>query len=251
MFNKIANFIIMKGRYYTTLILTAFALVFTTCKKKTVPIETIDTGTEYYPQTIGKYVIYSADSTVYDEFTHLPKTTKYQIKEKIEASFTDSEGKPAFKLARYIKKYDSLVSYDQMPWVIKDLWQVNISPSSAEVVEENVRFTKLAFPVKEGTTWNGNAKNSIGEWTYSYDYIDRTEAINSVNFEKVLLVKQKDFRTLISYQYYVEKYAKGVGLVYREITDLYSGTIIPNVPVENRIEKGTIYKLTVVSYGKE
>ncbi len=131
----------MKAWFYTA----ALLLLFVSCKKKTIPAGSVDVGQDYYPQTIGKYVIYSVDSTVYDEFTHLPKTTKYQIKEKIEEQFTDSEGKPAYKMARYIKKYDSLVPYSQIPWSIKDVWAVNVHTANVEVVEENVRFTKLSF----------------------------------------------------------------------------------------------------------
>ena len=55
----------------------------------------------------------------------------------------------------------------------------------------------------------------------------------------------------------IEKYAKNVGLVYREIKDLYSNTVKINpqtgsvIPVEQRIEKGVIYKLTYVTHGYE
>ncbi|MGZ3884168.1 MAG: hypothetical protein ACXVPQ_08885 [Bacteroidia bacterium] len=229
----------------------ALFLAFASCKKKNTPAQPVDLGKDYYPSTLGKYVIYEADSTVYDEFTHLPTNYKYQIKEKIEELFTDSEGKPALRLMRYIKKYDPNVAYSAMPWTVKDAWQVNVSATDVEVVEENVRFTKLIFPVKEGSTWNGNAKNTNDEWDYVYLGIDAPQTINSVGFDKVLTVKQKDYRTLISYQYYIEKYAKGTGLVYREIQDLYSGTVVSGVPVEDRIEKGTIYKLSVIDYGKE
>ncbi|MBK7819077.1 MAG: hypothetical protein IPJ60_17260 [Sphingobacteriaceae bacterium] len=67
----------------------------------------------------------------------------------------------------------------------------------------------------------------------------------------MLTVKQRDERTLISQQYYIEKFSKGIGLVYREIKDIYSNTVVANIPVEQRIEKGLIYKQTLVSYGYE
>ncbi|MCE3259485.1 MAG: hypothetical protein K0S12_1126, partial [Bacteroidetes bacterium] len=41
-----------------------------------------------------------------------------------------------------------------------------------------------------------------------------------------------------------------VGLVYREITDIYSQNV-NSLPVEDRIQKGTIYKQKLVSYGYE
>ena len=244
--------------------LVGLITLFFSCEKKSIPASEYDVGYDYYPQTIGKYVIYVADSTIYDEFTFAATTYKYLIKEKIEEEFTDPEGKPALRLVRYIKKYDSTKTYDQIAWAVKDAWQVNVSATSLEVVEENVRFTKLAFPVKTNASWNGNAKNTLGEWMYSYKYMDKKETINatyldkmqSVNsavpLEKVAFVKQKDFLTAISYDYYIEKYARGIGLVYREIKALTTNSPQFGVPIENNsARKGTIYKLTILSYGTE
>jgi hypothetical protein len=240
----------LKGFCY----ILAFVLIFASCKKKSTPADSVDTGKDYYPLTMGKYVTYEVDSTVYDEFTFIPKTYKYRIKEKIEEEFTDTDGKPALRLMRYIKKYDSTKTYDQIAWTVKDAWQINQSNTSLQVVEENVRFTKLIFAVKENAQWDGNANNTIGEWDYTYSYIDKNETVNGNNFEKVLMVKQKDYRTLISYQYYIEKYAKGVGLVYREIKDLKlgdKGTVVGPLIENNPKCIGTIYKLTILSYGTE
>jgi len=81
--------------------------------------------------------------------------------------------------------------------------------------------------------------------------------INGNKLTNVLFVEQKDDKSknAIHRQYYIEKYAKDIGLVYREIKDLYSNTIkVVNgavMPVEQRIEKGVIYKLTYVTHGIE
>lgn len=228
-----------------------FSLVFVTCTKKKVPADESLLGLDYYPTTQGKYVVYSVDSTVY---TELPKDTvsyKYLIKEKIADSFTDNEGKPAIRLERYIKMYDSIKSYDSIPWSIKEVWFVNADKKSIQVSEGNVRYTKLIFPIQEGVSWDGNARNTIGEWLYTYKYIDKKETINNVTLDKVLFVKQKEFLTEISVEKYYEKYAKGAGLVYREITEIYSNNVVSGVPLESRIEKGLIYKQTLLNYGYE
>lgn len=208
-------------------------------------------GLDYYPTTIGRYVIYDVDSTIYNSLTQDTTVTKYRIKEKITELFTDNEGQDALRLERFIKKYNPIKSYDSIAWAIKEVWMVNANKKSVQVVEGNVRYTKLVFPVQQGANWNGNAKNTIGEWLYTYEYIDKAETIGSKQLDKVLNVKQKNYRTLISYQNYTEKYAKGIGLVYREITDILSNNVIANVPVEGRIEDGLIYKQTLVSYGNE
>ncbi len=221
------------------------------CAKKEVEASSAILGLDYYPITIGKYVVYDVDSTVYNDLTQTTILYQYRIKEKFTEYFTDNEGKKAIRIERYIKKYDPNKSYDSIPYVIKEVWMANADESKIQVVESNIRYTKLIFPVKQNATWNGNASNILGQLMYSYSYIDQAQTINNVKLNSVLLVQQQNDETLISKQYYIEKYAKGVGLVYREIQDIYSNNVVPNVPIEQRIEKGLIFKQTIVSYGIE
>lgn len=232
-------------------IVSVFLFLISACTKKKITADSAVLGLDYYPTTSGKFVIYDVDSIVY---TDLPKDTlnyKYRIKEKLADSFTDNEGKPAIRLERYIKRYNPLKSYDSIPWTMLEVWMVNADQTSVQVRESNVRFTKLIFPIQEKAEWNGNANNTLGELLYNFDYIDKPETINKITLEKVLLVKQKDDRTAISYKFSAEKYAKGVGLVYREIQDLISNKVITIDPVEARIENGIIFKQTLVTYGYE
>lgn len=197
--------------------------------------------------------MYDVDSTYYDDFSHDTLDYKFRIKEKFEENYIDNQGRNAIKIIRYMKKYNPLISYDNIAWTIKDVWSCIKTKTAYEVVEENVRLIKLTFPVKVDDYWNGNAQNTIGEWNYKYKYIDNSETINGSFFEKVLFVEQKDdkLKNVIHRQYYIEKYAKNIGLIYREIKDLYSNTVILNVPVEQRIEKGIIYKQTYITHGIE
>jgi hypothetical protein len=227
-------------------------LFFASCTKKKVPVDESLLGLDYYPTTQGKYVIYDVDSTWY---TQLPQKDtfelKYRIKEKIADSFTDAQGQPAIRLERYVKMYNPNKSYDSIPWTIKEVWMVNADKKSIQVSERDIRYTKLIFPIQEKASWKGNARNNIGDWDYTYDYVDKKETINNVALEKVLLVKQIDFDPKIYYQKYSEKYAKGIGLVYREMYDIQSNTVIPGVATVDRIETGFIYKQSIVSYGYE
>lgn len=208
-------------------------------------------GKDYYPKNIGKFVEYDVDSTVYSDLPLSSVTYKYRIKEKLVSLFTDNEGKEALRIERYIKWYRADKSYDSIPYSIKEVWMANVTDKYVQVKEGNIRYTKLIFPVQENAVWNGNALNNLGEWKYTYDYFDRPETFGNLKLDKVLQVIQRNDRTLISEQYYIEKYAKGVGLVYREIRDIYSNNVVPGVPIEQRIETGVIYKQTIVNYGYE
>lgn len=226
-------------------------LILGACIKKRIPVSETIYGVDYYPTTQNKFVVYDVDSLVYIE---IPKDTlvyKYRIKEKLADRFNDNEGKPAIRLERYIKRYNANKPYDSLPWVMKEVWMVNADSKNVQVSEGNVRYIKLTFPVTTSASWNGNATNTQAEELYTYDYIDRPENINGNALSNVLQVKQKEFRTLISYEKKAEKYAKGVGLVYREISNILSNNIVPGVPVENRIESGIVYKQTLVTYGYE
>ncbi|MES2513520.1 MAG: hypothetical protein V4580_05220 [Bacteroidota bacterium] len=220
------------------------------CKKE---VETApDVGYDYAPDRLGKYVVYDVDSTIYDDFFNDTTYYKYRIKEVLNDQYTDNEGRQAIRMMRYIKKYNDTISYDNMPWVVKDVWNYTKTATTLEVVEEDIRFTKLVFPVQEEKTWNGNAHNTLGDWEYIYTSTDRAETINGNSFDNVLTVTQKnDKGNAIHREYYVEKYAKDVGLVYREIKDLSSTTVIAGVPVEQRITSGVIYKLKYVTHGYE
>jgi len=228
------------------------ALLAVGCKKKKSE-EPPDLGYSYAPALVGKYVIYDVDSTVYDDFAKDTLYYKYRIKEKLTETFTDNQGRTAIKLVRYIKRFDPAKSYDQMNWTLKDVWNYTRTATSLEVVEENVRYTKLVFPVKNDQSWNGNALNTQPEMTYKYLFTDQKHVVNGMTLDGVLCVEQKDDKrkNVIHRQYYIEKYARDIGLVYREITDVYSNTVVAGVPVEQRIEKGIIYKLNYISHGME
>lgn len=224
--------------------------LLSSCKKKTEDATSV-LGLDYYPTKIGKYVVYDVDSTVYNDLTLDTITYKYRIKEKFTENYKDNEGKPAIRLERFVKMHHPTKPYDSIPFVIKEVWMINADDKKVQVVESNIRYTKMVFPIEVNASWNGNANNNLGQTMYSYSLVDRAESINGISLSKVLTVKQRDEKTLISQQYYIEKYSKGVGLVYREIKDIYSNTVVPNLPVEQRIEKGLIYKQTLVSYGNE
>ncbi len=233
------------------IIAVIFALGFFSCKEE-VPEPATVKGLEYFPLTIGRFVEYEADSTVY---TEVPKDTlyfKYRIKEKIVEEFIDNQGVKSYRLERYIKLFNALIPYDSMAWQIKEAWLVKANNTRVQVQENNHLFTKLIFPTLENASWDGNAYNSLGKSTYSYEYVDRAENIKGLSLSRVLKVKQKtDTSNLIINQLEYEQFAADIGLVFRQYTNIESNTIVTNVPVKNRIEKGVIYTLSIMNYGTE
>ena len=219
------------------------------CKKDTGT--TPDVGYSYFPNTVGRYVVYDVDSVVYDDFLQDTLYYKFRIKEKAESVYADNSGRPTIRLERYRKMYDANKSYDSIPWTLKDIWAENRTATAAEKVEENIRYVKLIFPVEKGATWNGNSFNTFSEWKYKYTTVDKPAVYGNLNFDSTVFVTQTDYQDLIQKKYYVEVYARNVGMIYKEAFDVYSDVIKPGIPVEDRIKAGTHTKMTVVSYGTE
>jgi hypothetical protein len=172
-------------------------------------------------------------------------TTRYQILEIIESEYIDDEGNNALRIERY--KRDN----ENSTWIIKDVWSAGFISHSAYKTEENIKYIKLIFPASEGKKWNGNAYNIIGEQEYKITEIDIPCSLTALSFDSVLTVIQLNDTSLIDKKYMVEKYAKNVGLIYKEIIDIYSNISLHNssLPIEQRVDTGTFYKQELTDYG--
>ncbi len=240
----------MKKVFYSIFPFFFLILFFAGCKKRVIE-EAPDLGYDYFPTEVGKFVEYDVDSTAYIQLPTIDTIIKkFRIKVKIDSIFLDNQGRNTMRVVRYKKNYDAVIPYSAMTYVIQDIWAANATKTTAEFVEENVRYIKLTFPVKADKKWNGNVQNTIGDWQYKYVNMDVPLTLGALSFEKTLEVSQLYFPSVISYQNYTEKYARGVGMIYKEIIDIKS-QLSPSIPIFDRIQEGVIYKMTIVNYGQE
>lgn len=227
---------------YAKLSILAVALLLICSCKKDKPVQG-DVGYGYFPALIGSWIIYDVDSTVWDDF-QIPSIVtnyQYQIKEVIESSFIDDQGREALRWERY--KRDSIKG----PWVIKDVWVANKTATTAEKVEENIRYIRLVFPIKLAKIWDGNATNTKDGWDYQYTEIDAANTIGGLSFDSTLTVSQQDFNPWIFYDFFEEKYAKNVGLIYKK--ELHWEKPDANLNWDVDYKWGYDYTLTINSYG--
>ncbi len=237
-------------KFYKLTVLCLFLLAIGACTKHHNEIPP-DLGYDYYPGKVGSYVIYDVDSISY---TRLPTIDtlyyKFQIKEKIDTLFTDNQNRPTLKIIRYKKIYDATVPYSAMTWTLQDVWSANITKTTAEVVEENIRFVKLIFPAKLNATWNGNVQNIMSQWDYKYTVFGDPATVGGNSFTKTLKVTQKYFPSFIGLQNYYEQYAKGVGMICKHIED-YDYQDGTGNATPGHIYYGTYYHMAINSYGTE
>ena len=195
--------------------------IFITCRKD--QSTKIDMGYNYFPVDVGRWVIYDVDSIIHNNFTSTIDTFHFQIKEIIAGMFVDNEGRNTLRLERWKKENDTI------DWRLQDVWYENLLDTKAEKVEENIRYIKLVFPVKEGKSWDGNAYNTLGTWNYTYTDVDVPLIINNNTFDSTLTVLQLDNPLLISYEHSEEQYARGVGMIYKQYTFLDYQNIQPGL----------------------
>jgi len=194
---------------------------------------TLEPVNDYFPLHVGKYITYDLDSTVVTNFSQELTIKHYQAQYRVDAEVTDNLGRAAFTISRYLRT-DST-----QPWTTDNVFTAIPTGKSIEFIEDNLRFIKLMMPVEEGFSWKGNSYlptfpypmyQSTGTdftegWDYTYDSIGVPLTINSILIENTLKVAEvEDISgdpTLQPDQYAyknysVEKYGKGIGLIYRE-----------------------------------
>lgn len=225
-------------------ILLVSLLTWHSCKKDPPPQDDQQTylGYNYYPQQVGSYVIYEVDSIAFDDKSHPPDTTRYILKELVESVFTDNSGRPTLRLERYYKMYNDTIPYDSLPWIGPRIWYANVTNTTLERTEENLRYIRLVFPPKKGKEWDGNAFNTFDAKDYEVLSADQPEVVNGISFDSVVTVLQYEQIDFIEYIYEAEKYAANVGLVYKQRDSIYDGGGPDSI--------GYLFTQKVISYGK-
>jgi hypothetical protein len=196
---------------------------------------TSESLSEYMPLAVGKYITYRLDSMVFTNFGRATEIHKYQEKHQVDAQVTDNQGRPSFRVFRYIRD-----TAGTLPWQPVGSYFVTPLEDQVELIEDNLRFIKLHLPITDGFSWKGNTylpthpygplynfSNDIGieDWDFYYDGGPASFSYRGNNYSNVYTVEEVDESANVpivlttSYAYRsraVEKYAKGIGLVYRE-----------------------------------
>lgn len=215
------------------IVIVLFTFSFIACKKETENIGLTDV-TAYYPMSVGKVFIYRMDSTRLINFTDFV-TAYYLVKDSVAGKYVDNLGDTSYTVFRYIT--DTLA---KQPFQYSETHSIVYAKNKIEYVDgNNARFIPLANPVSFNTSWSGNAYLDIDKqritdnttyhgWTYQYTSINEPYTVFDSTFQNTVKVQQAadssgvfDPNILNSKTYSVEVYAKGVGLVYKEIMNYF------------------------------
>ncbi len=250
------------------ILLTLFVCVlWSGCKQEFAePLDDAIYGYEYYPLQVGKFRVYMVDSIQFDVGAgDLPiqDSATFYVREEVVELFQDLNGLDVYRIERFRS------SDPGGPWTIQDVVTQSRTTNQAYYSENNLRLINLVFPVERGVRWDGNAfiKDDIvvfirGEsiemfkgWEYQIRSVDSTETIGDLTFDQVATIQQADNNNAIEYRFSLEKYAKGVGLVYRqrEIMDSYCKYIGTNEPCfgltwREKAGRGFIMRETLIAH---
>ena len=199
-------------------------------------------GKNYFPVNTGHELIYEVDLITKSNFTGLWDSAHFQIKEVIAGTYLDNEGRETQRIERFIKN-------DTTPdWTIYKVWASNLLTSTGQRVEDNIRYIKLYFPQYKDKNWDGNVQNTLGTRYYKYTDLHVPLTMGSLTFDSTCTVLQYEDTTLINSNFYQEKYATNVGMIYRINRDIsynYCG-----LPSCDTILDAYIYQETLVSFIK-
>lgn len=223
------------------------------CSTESISPDSLYLEFDYYPLANGKTWEYKYDSIVYRNRGARKDTQSGYLRYVLEATTTPN----SFKLIKYIKKSINA------PYVINRIDKAYIVDKSIVTSEGNLEFTSLVFPPKLSTKWNGNKAFDENifiqidggdklqiylDWTYQLTNVDTTLKIENKTFNKVIAVSHIDRTDAINKRLSREFYAKGIGLVLKEMEMYETQRIEPNTPWPLKAQAGFSLKLQLIDY---
>lgn len=215
------------------------SLILSCCSKS--EYSEIDFGFDYYPISVNDYRVYEVDCLVYNDFTLTTDTFNYYIKDFVESKNIDAGNRTVFRVERYKKS-------ELTDWEIQKVWT---SVPEGQFIEEqfdNIRTVKLAFPVKVGHSWDGNARNSLENEEFTYlnqpidTFINDLDLINTQKVEHYYKTDPLQIETAIAYELYTPQ----IGLVSRFETFVKRFTT--GVPGEPVVDSGYAVSYNILDY---
>src|SRR5690606_34870442 len=131
-------------------------------------------GLSYFPLRKGGYHRYGVDSIWYTITRR--QEQHHELPTAVVGSLPHTERGHTYVIYRY-KRPES-----NTDWIYHDTWSARVSGHRVIVSEGNTAFVKFTLPVSEGTAWNGNTFNDLGEDDYEMRRVGAAYTLNGISF---------------------------------------------------------------------
>ncbi|MDD2635663.1 MAG: hypothetical protein PHW82_09220 [Bacteroidales bacterium] len=220
---------------YLLIFLIFIITVFTACTDESSEQNDVFFGYNYFPLNTGEGMIYKITEINIDKPSNVFDTSVYFIREVIDIPLIDNENDTVYRIERYYRENEN------EKWIIHSVWTSKLTRLTAEKTEENQRFVKIRFPVKQNYTWNGNLYNDLTNQDYWISSYNTYFSQENFSFDSCLTVMHDSSQSLIHFNRAYEVYAYNIGLVYKEQTYINSQEVIFEIPIEERVTIGTVF----------
>ena len=201
-----------------------------------------DTDMAYFPFQTGLFRIYTVQET-----RHTPGEEPLELNYELMTVVADSF--PSQDHYTYVIHRSRRAS-ETAPWEPLDTWSARKDRHAVIIAEGNTSFVKARFPISPDHRWDGNALNSMGHDEYAFADIHQPMQIDGMTFEKTVTVEEERNEDPIVFRdERREVYAMGIGLVYRETTQLNYCTDDTCLG-QQKIEEGFEMKVAIKQYGR-
>ncbi len=227
------------------------------CKKERDVLNTKggDLYQPYLPLTIGKYITYEVDSSIWDDVKCIKYTHSYQHQYLVADTFRDAQNRLSYVINIYTRKNAG----DN--FVVNDVIYYTSGAEKLELVEKNIRFMRMINPVVEGKSWDGNSLmptedhdyDYLKNWNYTYQNVLKPFNNGVLDFDNTVTVNEVDSilnnpetmpTAYASLQQSKTVYAYGVGMIYHS----YAYWTYDPIPGVQSCRKGIGVTLRAIDY---
>ena len=260
------NFSSLNWHWRLFILLSGFAMVFLIACNEEEDDFSIMEGRAFFPLEIGKFRTYQVDSIIFDPSADqvLMDSSTTFFREEIIDIFQDGEGNDIFQVER------SSRSEIDSPWEFQLVYTMENRGDYAIQNENNLRLKVFPFSLSENRIWTAtnffdeNVEFTIaGEriqvyknWESSFESLIQEETIGGFEVETITILHQNDANNVFERRFVSEKYAQGIGLVYREM-QIFDSQFCNQEPVpdncetivwEAKTERGFSLKQTILAF---
>jgi hypothetical protein len=198
-------------------------------------------GLDYFPLQTGFYHIYDVESTQYTKGND-PIYETFEMLVEVVDSFASTTNEITYVIHRSTRPNSDAA------WSVFDTWSARKNDRELVINEGNVPYLKLVFPVRMGSKWNPNKYNTRGADEIEITSLQYPFQLAGTTFDETLTVSHNDPDEIVFYDVREDIYAKGVGLIYKEVTQLNYCTL-DHCKGQQKIDEGIEYKQVLKEYG--